>query len=302
LKRLILVGICMGMVFTTALSAQQKKAEIITFGTFNIVRLGEVSDPDRLERIAKICKGIDLLAIQEVSEFGTGVEDLAATMGSEYHYAVSGVSTHERIGLLWRDPIVMIKPCENVEALPLGRMPFTGYFRAGNFDFQVMVFHLYWDGSKKTYPHTRGVEVKLLDDWLCHRRDRELDLILMGDFNTPNMFFNNNFPPPYSFHSMFYEFMARHNLMSVSLEKRIPTSIVKPNIYDHIIFNPAHNHCEEFAGMDTVEVVQWEMMYDENRNNHLDWPEYDIARVSVTDHRLVKAGFRIDMVDDDDVP
>jgi len=98
---------------------------------------------------------------------------------------------------------------------------------------------------------------------------------------------------------MFHRLLKRHNFVSVTLEKRIPTSIVNQNIYDHIIINPAHYLCEEFAGMTGVEVIQWEQKYDTDHNGNLDWTEYNTAREAVTDHRLVLAKFRIDLEDDD---
>ncbi|MBN1355055.1 endonuclease/exonuclease/phosphatase family protein [bacterium] len=295
-------GLILMLCLNPYVGAQQQNPPTITLGTFNIQELGKTVDPARITRLADICRGIDLLAVQEVAENGTGVPDLAAVMGSEYLHAVSEITTHERLGLIWKPPVTLLQPCEFLPDLVLGRKPFTGVFRAGNFDFRVVVVHLFWEGSKKTYPHTRGVELTLLDDWLCRRVDPELDLILMGDFNEPNMFYNMTFPPSYGFHDLFYRLLTRHNLISVSMEKRIPTSIVNQNIYDHILFNPSHWFCEEYMGLEGVEIVRWERAFDLNQNDTLEWPEYEIAKTMVSDHRLVKAAFRIDLEDDDENP
>ena len=276
----------------------------ITIGAFNLQRLGEADRPfpndQRVKNIAAICKGVDLLAVEEVAEFGTGLEELAATMGSEYNYAVSDVTTHERLGIIWRSPVELIEPCGFLEDLVLGKRPFSGVFRAGNFDFRVVVFHLFWDGTKKTYPHSRNAELKLLDDWLCHRTDKELDLLLMGDFNEPNYYYDYRIPPQFTSHYDFYQLLARHHLMSVSLTLRKPTSIANQNIYDHIMFNPNHYFTEEFAGMERVRVPEWEVEYDVNKNGRIDYSEHTQASLEVTDHRPVFASFYIDMEDDDE--
>ncbi|MBN1551869.1 hypothetical protein JW979_10385 [bacterium] len=273
--------------------------ETITIGTFNIVKLGETEDVSRISRLAEICSGVDLLAIQEVAETGNGVQMLAEALGKEYAFSVSEITTHERFGFIWRSPVELLEPCKLMDNLNLGRNPYLGKFKAGQFDFEIVNMHLFWEGSKKTYPHTRGVELKLIDDWLSYRRDEELDVILIGDFNEPNVFYGYNLPPPYSFHEMFYELLSRHSMISVSLEKRVPTSIVNQNIYDHIIFNPSHYLTEEFLGFDTVDIRKWEIAYDEDQNGVLSWPEYEKALKAVADHRPVFAKFRIDIPDDD---
>jgi len=256
-----------GADFPTAVPVQPKKT--ITIGTFNIQKLGETENPERMIRLAEIVKGVDLLAVQEVYEEGTGVEDLSKAMGKEYQWVVSEVTLHERFGFIWRDPVKLQEKPEFVPNLNLGRKPFLGKFKAGSFDFELLTLHLFWEGSKKTYPHTRGVELKLLDDWLCYRTDKELDLIILGDLNEPNIFHSYRVAPKWSFHDGFYTFLNRHNLISVSLDKGIPTSIVNDNIYDHLIFNPSHYLVEEYAGEDRVRVIKWEEEYDTNQNCRL---------------------------------
>ncbi len=271
----------------------------ITIGTFNIQHFGKHTSRQRIKNLAEICRGIDLLAIEEVYEKGNAVRSLAQAMGKEYSWAVSQVTTHERFGLIWRAPVEALQPAKFAPGLDLGRDPYWGRFRAGTFDFEVLVVHLFWDGSKKTYPHTRGAELKLLDDWLTHRKSTELDLIILGDFNEPNRYHGYIRAPQYSFHSMFYRFLARHNLRSLTLEKGIPTSIANQNIYDHILINTDRYLCSEFAGMDQVRVIKWDRKYDKNGNRSLDRKEFETARRAVSDHRLVTARFRTDMGDDD---
>lgn len=290
--------LCIGVCITHA-----EEPATITIGTFNLQHFGEKENPERIRNIAKICRGVDLLALQEIHPDGADdVAALALEMGEEYKTAVSAETTWERFAFIWRDPVsVQGKPVLS-STVKLGRRPFVGRFKAGNFDFVVMNVHLFWDGSKQTYPHTRSVEFKLLDDWLCYREDPELDLFLVGDFNAPNMYYGYRFPPPLSSHFHFYEFINRHNMMSVTINRGIPTSIANENIYDHIIFNPDHNFVEEFTGMDDVEVVRWESAWDLDGDSRLNWDEHTRARLAVTDHRLVKARFRIDLPDDDEVP
>jgi len=273
----------------------------ISIGTFNLQRFGENGETERIRNISRICRGIDLLAIQEVHpDGGAAVAALAKALGSEYQWAVSEETTWERFAFIWRDPVIAMRPPALNRELKLGRRPFVGHFKAGNFDFVVVNVHLFWDGSKKTYPHTRSVEFKLLDDWLCYREDAELDVLLVGDFNAPNMYYGYRFPPPLTSHYHFYEMLQRHNMISVSIDRGIPTSIANENLYDHIIFNPAHNFVEEFAGMESVEVIQWDKEWDRNGDGRLDWEEHTRARRAVTDHRPVKAIFRIDLPDDDE--
>ncbi|MCD4652648.1 endonuclease/exonuclease/phosphatase family protein [bacterium] len=273
----------------------------ITIATFNLQKFGQEPDLQRTKNIAEICYGIDLLAIQEIHPDGSGsVAELARALGPEYHWVVSEETTWERFAFIWREPVEVMKSPRLMADLRLGRRPFQGFFKAGNFDFEIINIHLFWDGSKQTYPHSRSVEFKLLDDWLCYREDLELDVIFLGDFNSPNMYYRNQFPPILSSHYYFYEFLNRHGLESVTIEKGLPTSIANRNIYDHIIFNPSHNFVEEFSGHRDVEVVQWDKKWDKNHDGQLSYSEHTKARKRVTDHRLVKATFNIDLPDDDE--
>jgi len=277
------------------------EGNLITVGTFNLQNFGEEPNDQRVLNIAEICSGIDLLVLQEIHPDGSkSVEDLARALGQEYHWIVSEETTWEKFAFVWREPVELLKQPELMDDLKLGRRPFHGFFKAGNFDFEIINVHLFWNGSKQTYPHTRSVEFKLLDDWMCYREDKELDLIFAGDFNSPNMYYRNRFPPPLCSHYYFYEFLNRHGLISVAIEKGEPTSIANQNIYDHLIFNPSHNFIEEFAGLEKSEIVKWDKDWDKNNDGELSYSEHIEASKNVTDHRLVKACFRIDMPDDDE--
>ncbi len=289
---MIVIGLC--------LMGAATMAQTITIGTFNIHKPEATPAPDRMKNIARFCEGIDLLALQEVDETGSEVETIAGLMGSEYRWCVSDVTLHERFGFIWRPPVVQIGEPGFCDALDLGRKPYSARFRAGNFDFEIVTVHLFWQGSKKTYPHTRGVEIKKLDDWLCDRKDPELDLILTGDFNEPQVYYGMNYPPPHSSHAFFYDFLARHGLLSVSLEQRIPTSLMNANIYDHIIFNTAGYFTSEFAGSSSIAVRQWEKEFDISKDGVLDYREFETAKGAASDHRIVTAVFRIDQPDDDE--
>lgn len=276
-------------------------ASEITVATFNLHKLGETDNPEQLAKIADICRGLDILAIQEVHPDGAhAIEVLAGLMGGEYNSSVSEVTTWERFAFIYRPPVLLLEPASLMTELKLGRKPYRGVFRAGNFDFELINVHLFWDGSKKTYPHTRSVEIKLLDDWLCYREDEELDVILIGDFNSPNTYYRNQMPPVMTSHYAFYELLNRHGMVSVSVEKGIPTSIANRNIYDHLIFNPSHNFVEEFVGFDSVNVLKWEMPWDKDKDGKLNWSEHVAASSEVTDHRMVSARFRTDLPDDDE--
>lgn len=294
---------CVCLLVSCAAGAGEQAGEsrVITIGTFNIQGFGETKDETRIGRIAEYCRNIDLLAVQEVHENGIeSVAALAKTLGPEYQWAVSDVTTWERFAFIWKPPVMLQNEPVLLDQPRLGRKPFLASFKAGNFDFQILNLHLFFDGSKKTYPHTRMVEFKLLDDWLCHREDVELDLLLAGDFNAPGMAYGYRFPVPLSSEYFFYELLNRHAMISVTVDSETPTSIINQNIYDHIIFNPAHNFTSEFAGPQSIRVIRWETRWDENKNAIIEWSEYETARKEVSDHRIVTAGFQIDLDDDDD--
>ncbi|MBN1878578.1 endonuclease/exonuclease/phosphatase family protein [bacterium] len=289
-------------VLVTSSSAIADDTGLITIGTFNIQGFGEKLDPLRIANLAGYCRGIDVLAVQEVHSEGTeSVAALAVALGPEYLWAVSDVTTWERFAFIWRPPVTLQQGPGLLDKPKLGRKPFFAVFKAGNFDFELMNLHLFFDGSKKTYPHTRMVEFKLLDDWLSYREDKELDLILVGDFNAPGLSYGYQFPAPSSSAYFFYEFLNRHAMISVTIDSEIPTSVMNPSIYDHIIFNPARYFTAEFAGRQTINVIHWDADWDQNKNGLLDWSEYEIARKAVSDHRIVTASFRIDCPDDDGI-
>jgi endonuclease/exonuclease/phosphatase family metal-dependent hydrolase len=271
-------------------------SEFITIGTFNIQHFGQTEHPERIQNLAGICEGIDLLAIQEVHPEGAdAVKALAQALGDDYRWTVSDVTTWERFAYVWRLPVEMTAGPWLMDKPALGRKPYFAAFKAGNFEFEMLNIHLFWDGSKKTYPHHRSAEFKILDDWLTYRNEPQLGLLLVGDFNAPELFYGHNFPPPLSSAYFFYQFLNRHSLTSVTVNAGIPTSIMNKNIYDHIIFNPSRHFVPEFAGQQFVSVVKWEKDWDTDGDGKLGWDEYQAATKAVTDHRLVTATFRIDM-------
>lgn len=196
--RLLAPLILLGLLAGGALGAER-----IRILSFNIAEFGEGSRPryrdlPGLVRILTLADA-DLIAIQEV---GTGeaaaaqldrlvgaLNDTLADPQHPYFSLITPTSGDERCAVVFRDPVVQegelvwLDQDLDPDNPRLGgtlftRIPVGVPFRAGAFDFTVVICHLAYTDKAR-----REVEVSILRDFLLAPDEWEDDWIVLGDFN-----------------------------------------------------------------------------------------------------------------------
>ncbi len=245
--------------------------------TWNLRKFSDRARPD-VAAIARLIRSseYDLLAIQEVQQQGQAVQRLRMALGEPWRHVISDqTGNHERFAFLYRADVIqtVTDPAfiDSPESPAFDRVPFTGRFRAGNFDFTLMTVHL-WYGDANSNPR-RQQEVQALariyEQFLATSDDK--DLILLGDFN--------------EFRTGGY----LHYLESLGLQRlnSAPTNLSSTQAYDNILIHPTHTR--EVAGRTGV------LMFDETEFANDDKTAAD----DISDHRPVFADFHTTLPDDD---
>ena len=224
-------------------------------------------------------------------------------LSGKYKYYISeiagpGYRGNEHYAFLYREELVELvpekrgfypdPPTANRKNGTFSRDPYWATFRAGNFDFTVIVTHTHW-GDGKSDP---AREHEKLEAVFQHVQDEngedENDVILLGDFNlnpdNPKMFLNldpNDGKPNDDFRKrvdppitpLFHGYEVKSHIFDTSL-------------YDNIFFQIMH--VKEYTGKSGV------FYFDE-----VIFKGHDGKAGDISDHRPVWAEFRIDLKDDD---
>lgn len=188
----------------------------INLATWNIREFGRRKrKAASIHLIAEILNKFDLIGVTEVRDNISDLHRVMKILGPYWKVAFSDYSTdragnRERVAYLYdkrsvaftglaaeADPPrkkrkVIIDGEEVYEYLPTiawWRSPFIASFRAGDFDFILITAHIRWDSSGGEESRERGL--KELAKWVDKRRREkhvvDKDIILMGDFNIPEL-------------------------------------------------------------------------------------------------------------------
>jgi hypothetical protein len=183
-----------------------KLDETINVAIWNIREFGKKKRSEAaIHYIAEILGQFDLVAIVELRN---NLEDLGRVLkylGSYWDVVYSDWQDDpggngERVAFLYDnrsvvfnglaaeiDPPRTLKGTEYLSASSFWRSPYLCSFRAGNFDFLAIATHARWGDSIAG----RKAELQLLAEWIDTRFKgkyvEDHDLIVMGDFNTPQL-------------------------------------------------------------------------------------------------------------------
>ena len=208
---------------------------------------------------------------------------ILSQMGKAYQYQLSpavGRSVKERYAFLYREDLVGV--VEQGELYPdaadgidnFSRDPYWATFRAGEFDFSVIVVHVIWGDTVGP----RKAEVRALADvyrYVQEANGVEEDVLLVGDFNrNPND--AEGYGPIMAIPSM-------TRLFDLPQKSHIRDS----SLYDNIFFQT--DFVTEYLGISGID------KFDET-----DFGNDDKAtNLAVSDHRPVWAVFGTNFEDDD---
>ena len=255
---------------------------------WNIRILSDGSRDDaELHKIARTLIDYDFIAISELRDERVlqRIQRILSESGAEYGYLMSdpvgkeGSPHKERYAFLYYKGLVsVVKAGELYPDAADGkddfiRDPYWATFRAGRFDFSVVVVHVIWGKSVGV----RKAEVKALRDvyqYVQTANGSEEDVILVGDFNR-----NPTDAEAYS------------NIMSIPSMTRLfqfpqKSHIKDTSLYDNIFFQT--DYVKEYRHRSGID------KFDET-----DFANDDkAANLAVSDHRPVWAVFSISADDD----
>ena len=257
----------------------------LSVAAWNIRILSDRSrDDGELYKIAQTLIDYDFIAISELRDEAVlkRTQQILSQMGKMYQYQLSpavGRGVKERYAFLYkRDLVSVVKQGELYPDAADGkddfsRDPYWATFRAGAFDFSVIVVHVIWGDTVGP----RKAEVKALADvyeWVQESNGTEEDVLLVGDFNR-----NPNDPEAYS-RIMAIPSMTR--LFELPQKSHIRDS----SLYDNIFFQS--DYVTEYLGSSGID------KFDETDFGNDD----EAANLAVSDHRPVWAVFSINQDDD----
>jgi hypothetical protein len=240
------------------------------------------------------------------------MNDLAS--GPVYFRAVTLQSGDERCAVIYRDPVILGDDIlwlddDKDPANPLAggevfyRVPPAIPFRAGSFDFYVVILHLAWGDLDR-----RENEVKALRAFLRDDDDPEKDWIVLGDMNRYgkysatsakafNQLLTSNWKKFYRFPLL--EAITDPDNMKVSLASKDEWSTTiadSRNLYDQFIITAGAY--AEFETDDPV-IGTHVGVIPFDRDPPYDGQDHNVVKYTVSDHRPIWARFRIDLGDDD---
>jgi len=227
--------------------------ETINVAVWNIREFGKKhrSQP-AVHYIAEILGQFDLIAIVELRNDLTDLGRVLPILGPSWDVVYSdwiddGGGNDERIAFLYDRRAVTFnglaaeadppRKKQGTEYLPSGsfwRAPYLCSFRSGNFDFIALATHIRWGDNIEG----RKQEITRLADWIDNRSNDKTfddhDLIVMGDFNTPDM------------GSALFSALTSHGLLVPDVLKNIKvgqqviggTNLEKTARYDQILHLP----------------------------------------------------------------
>ena len=257
----------------------------LKLAAWNIRNLSDASRTDaELHQIVKILIDYNFIAISELRDATVlkRLQRILSELGAEYAYQISepvgreGEKRRERYAFLYAKGLVSVVtdgalyPDAADGKDDFVRDPYWATFRAGQFDFSVIVVHVDWDDVADV---KRAEIMKLADvyQYVQHANgETEDDVLLVGDFNMdPD------------------DTIAYRNLMalpSMTHLFRLPqkSHIRDSSLYDNIFFQT--DYVTEYAGNSGID------KFDEMDFGNDD----DAAHLAVSDHRPVWAVFRID--------
>ena len=258
----------------------------LKLAAWNIRIMSDNSRTDaELEAIARTLVDYDFIAIVELRDEVVlkRTQEILLQMGKAYQYQLSpavGRSVKERYAFLYREDLVGV--VEQGELYPdaadgidnFSRDPYWATFRAGEFDFSVIVVHVIWGDTVGP----RKAEVRALADvyrYVQEANGVEEDVLLVGDFNR-----NPNDAEAYS------PIMAIPSMTRL-FELPQKSHIRDSSLYDNIFFQT--DAVTEYLGISGID------KFDETDFGNDD----KAANLAVSDHRPVWAVFGTNLEDDD---
>ena len=264
---------------------QPDNEEEITIASWNIENFGrtKLNDPERINIIVSTLKKYDIITIQEFRDatltLSNELIDKINATGENYKVVASdrvGTPTRkEQYLFVYNDDVIDFVPDTTGYGIEpnneFAREPFYAMFKAGNFDFYLMTIH-----TVPTQVSTEVPALKVAYEDLQTKTTDEDDIILLGDLNAK---------APGVTAGSYITMDSIALIPNIVFTIKEETNTRGGRSYDNIIFQG--NYTTEYS--DSCGVYAF-------------WIDYNLSEddgFRISDHRLVWAKFRIDLVDDD---
>ena len=180
--------------------------ETLNIATWNIREFGKKPRTEAaIHYVAEILGQFDLIGVVELRDNLSDLKRALDILGPYWRAVYSDMipdagGNRERVAYIYDKRAVTFnglaaeaneprkkKGHEYLSEASFWRAPYLASFRAGNFDFVVLTTHIRWGKSNKA----RIAELQMLADWVDGKRNEkhaeDKDLIVMGDFNIPEI-------------------------------------------------------------------------------------------------------------------
>ena len=261
----------------------RQRAEL-RLAAWNIRILSDRSrDDNELRKIAQTLIDYDFIAISELRDEKVlkRIQSMLSESGAEYGYLISdpvgkeGSPHRERYAFLYYKGLVsVVKDGGHYPDAADGiddfvRDPYWATFRAGRFDFSVVVVHVVW-GDRVAGRQAEVMELAEVYEYVQEANGVEDDVLLVGDFNREPS-----------------DTVAYGNLMALPSMTQLfqlpqKSHIRDSSLYDNIFFQT--RYVTEYLGSSGID------KFDETDFGNDD----KVANLAVSDHRPIWAVFRID--------
>ena len=263
---------------------QVSRRSALKLAAWNIRILSDRSRNDaELHQIAQTLIDYDLIAISELRDEKVlkRIQRILSESGAEYGYLISdpvgrqGSSYRERYAFLYYKGLVSVVqdgafyPDAADGEDDFVRDPYWATFRAGKFDFSVIVVHVVW-GDTVAGRQAEVMELADVYEYVQQANGAEDDVLLVGDFNREpddNVAYANLMALP-----------SMTGLFKLPNKSHIRDS----SLYDNIFFQT--QYVTEYLGSSGID------KFDETDFGNDD----KAANLAVSDHRPIWAVFRID--------
>ena len=289
-----------------------KEKNKILVATWNLTNFGmQERTSAHIEIMAHILSRFDVIAIQEVADDLTQLNELLGYMDGNYKAIFTDVAgNYERLGYLYnasklekrglvaelamrsserrRITIEVGEEKEEMDFEGFNRNPYMATFVAGNFEFTLVNVHLYWSDKR-----LRLLETKALSSWAKKRSKKpsshlpSKDIMLLGDFNMPQLKEGD----------MYYDEIIENGLVAPLHETEyIGSNLAGDKNYDQLFFFPKHTN-EDFE-QGKIGVVDFDnaVFRDlwKSDNTHKKEYFFKYIRYYIADHRPLWAQFDIE--------
>ncbi|MGH9863372.1 MAG: endonuclease/exonuclease/phosphatase family protein [Candidatus Acidiferrales bacterium] len=261
--------------------------DVLRVGAFNIQVFGQTKLAKQavVDVLVETAQQFDLLAVEEVRDSTEMVADEFLARLNEQAESEYVMFEGERLGrssskeqyVLYYLPSRL----QLVRAFTLPdpndvfeREPLVATFRAGNFDFTLLVCHIKPEAADAELVALRDAALSVLE-----ADPDEADIIFLGDFNADGSYLDES-------HRLFQ--ILPTNQFDVAIANDMVTTTISQNTYDRIVLLPATSGHEYILG--SAQPFRFDTSFGLT----------DPALIrAVSDHYPVFARFRTDLEDDD---